>query len=67
MVNSEQKIFYGWIIVWSFLVISTVVYGLTQSFGVFFKLLGTSFGLTRAETSAIVSTQSIFPIIWIKE
>ncbi|MFZ2798905.1 MAG: MFS transporter [Syntrophorhabdus sp.] len=63
MVNSEQKIFYGWIIVWSFLVISTVVYGLTQSFGVFFKLLGTSFGLTRAETSAIVSTQSIFGTI----
>ncbi len=60
MANSGQRIFYGWVIVSSFLVISTMVYGLTQSFGVFFKLLGANFGLTRAETSAIVSTQSIF-------
>ncbi len=60
---SEQKIFYGWIITLSFLVIGTMVYGLTQSFGVFFKLLGADFGLTRAGTSAIVSTQSIFGTI----
>jgi len=63
MPNSERKIFYGWVLVVSFLVISTIVYGLNQSFGVFFKLLGADFRLTRAETSAIVSTQNIFGTI----
>ena len=40
--------YYGWVLVVTFLTIGTVVYGVRYSFGVFFKPLEGEFELTRA-------------------
>ncbi len=60
MPESRGKPFYGWAIVAAFFAISTIMFGALTSFGVFFKSIGTEFGLTRAATSAIFSAQNLF-------
>jgi len=50
---------YGWVVVASLLVVCTVLYGTVQSFGIFFKSIESAFSLTRAMTSAVVSTNLI--------
>ncbi len=59
MPRVTSNLFYGWVVIMSFLFIGTVIYGLSQSFGVFFKAMGSEYGLTRAETSMIISIQNI--------
>jgi len=56
LLKSKDRLFYGWVLVVIFLVISTILYGTVQSFGIFFKSIEGAFNLTRATTSAIVST-----------
>ncbi len=56
MPKFKDKLFYGWVVVAAFLVIGTVLDGVRLSFGVFFKSIGGEFNLTRAATSAILST-----------
>lgn len=51
----NEKIFYGWVVLTAYLVISTIVFGTRHSFGVFFKSLESAFDLNRAETSGIFS------------
>ncbi len=51
----RDKVFYGWIIVAIFLVISATLNGTRYSFGVFFKSIESEFGLSRAATSAVTS------------
>lgn len=60
MSNLKNRSFYGWGVVVAFLFIGTVMYGIQSSFGVFFKSIGSEFGLTRAATSAIFSVQNVF-------
>ena len=56
----KDRIFYGWVVVASIIVCSFIMMGLNSSFGVFFKSLEGTFGLTRATTSAILSGRMIF-------
>jgi MFS family permease len=51
----KDRLFYGWVVVAVFLVISIALYGIHFSFGVFFKSIEAEFGLSRAATSAILS------------
>ena len=57
---SQPGIFYGWIIVAASLIVSSVLFGIRFSFGVFFKSLENDFGLTRAATSSVFSLYMIF-------
>lgn len=51
----RQRVFYGWIIVATLLVIGTTMYGVRYSFGVFFKSIEAEFSLSRAATSMVYS------------
>ena len=53
----KDKLFYGWVVVITFLILGTAIWGIRFSFGVFFKSIESEFNLTRAATSAIFSTQ----------
>ncbi|MFC1995098.1 MFS transporter [Chloroflexota bacterium] len=57
--NEKDRLFYGWVVVLSFLVIGIALYGIHFSFGLFFKSIESEFNLTRTATSAIVSTNLI--------
>lgn len=59
LLKPKDKLFYGWVVVVSFLVSSTILYGTVQSFGVFFKSIEGAFNLSRTMTSAIASTNFI--------
>jgi len=60
----EDSIFYGWKIVIAFLFIGTIGYGISSSFGVFFKSIASEFGLTRVATSGVVSVSAICGSLW---
>ncbi len=55
----KDKVFYGWIVVASSLVINSILFGSRLSFGVFFKPLQGEFELTRAATSSIFSVYMV--------
>ena len=57
--STTQGFFYGWIIVAACLVIMMTAYGVSYSFGVFFKPLQDEFGWNRAATSGIFSFYQI--------
>ncbi len=63
MKENSDKFFYGWVIVASFFIISTIMFGELTSFGVFFKTIEDEFGLNRAATSTIFSAQNLFGAI----
>jgi hypothetical protein len=48
--SSNRKFFYGWVVVATFLVAGTTLWGIRLSFGVFFKSLESEFQLSRAAT-----------------
>jgi len=64
LLRFRDRLFYGWVVVVSFLIIGTVLWGVRLSFGVFFKSLESEFNLTRAETSAILSVYMVLGIIF---
>jgi len=51
----KDKLFYGWVVVITCLIVGTIVFGTRYSFGVFFKSLEGEFGLTRGATSGVFS------------
>jgi OFA family oxalate/formate antiporter-like MFS transporter len=55
----KDRIFYGWVVVGAFCIIGTTIWGIRYSFGIFFKSIESEFGLTRAVTSAVFSTQMV--------
>lgn len=55
MPAAKKKLFYGWVVLLSFLIIGIIIWGIRFSFGVFFKAIASEFALNRAETSAIFS------------
>ncbi len=55
----KDKIFYGWVIVATSLIIATTFFGIRLSFGVFFKSLESEFNLTRAATSSVFSIHMV--------
>jgi MFS family permease len=55
MPAAKNKIFYGWVVLFSLLIIGIVILGVRFSFGVFFKDIESAFNLSRAETSAVLS------------
>ena len=59
----NNRIYYGWLIVAALIVISTILVGTRNSFGVFFKPLASEFFLNRATTSAIFSSFMILSAI----
>lgn len=56
----RKRIFYGWIVVGAIIASGFIMMGVNSSFGVFFKSLEETFGLTRASTSAIISVRMVF-------
>ena len=56
----KDKLFYGWVVVVTFLILGTAIWGIRYTFGVFFKSLESEFDLSRAATSAIYSTLMVF-------
>ena len=60
----RDRFFYGWVVVVAILVSSFVMMGAGSSFGVFFKSLESTFGLTRATTSAILSGRMAFSCVF---
>lgn len=57
--RSEAKLFYGWVVVITFFIIGTVLFGIQISFGVFFKSIESEFILSRAVTSSIQSVSML--------
>ena len=57
LLRYKDRIFYGWVVVTSFLIITIILYGLYSSFGFFLKSIADEYNLTRAVTSAIVSVE----------
>jgi MFS family permease len=55
----KDRPFYGWVVVATFLVIGTTIWGIRFSFGVFFKSIEGEFNLTRAATSGIFSAYMV--------
>ena len=55
----KEKLFYGWVVVVTFLLAGTAIWGIRFTFGVFFKSIESEFDLTRAATSAIFSTHML--------
>ena len=51
----KDRIFYGWVMVATFCIAGSAIWGVRFSFGVFFKSLENEFALSRAATSAIFS------------
>ena len=60
LLRFKDRLFYGWVVLIAIAIIGTVFLGVYSSFGVFFKVLASEFGLLRATTSAIVSVQAVF-------
>ena len=56
----KNRVFYGWVVVAAILVSSFIMVGVNSSYGVFFKSLEGTFGLTRATTSAVLSGRMAF-------
>ncbi len=56
----KNRIFYGWVVVAAVVVSGFIMIGVNSSFGVFFKSLEGTFGLTRATTSAVLSGRMAF-------
>ena len=63
IIRFNNKIFYGWVIAASALIVNAILIGMRLSFGVFFKSLENEFELTRLETSSIVSLLLVFSAI----
>jgi len=57
------RLFYGWVVVASCLLIAATLFGIRYSFGVFFKSFETEFDWTRASTSALFSLYMILCIV----
>jgi len=51
----KDKLFYGWVVVVTFFIAGTTLWGIRFSFGVFFKSIEGEFDLTRAATSLVFS------------
>ncbi|MFH1652037.1 MAG: MFS transporter [Chloroflexota bacterium] len=61
----RHRIFYGWVIVAAFLLLTTILWGLRLSFGVFFKSVESEFSLSRAATSTVLSTYMVVGILFV--
>jgi MFS family permease len=63
----KNRLFYGWVVVVTFLIIGAIIMGTRFSFGVFFSSLESEFNLTRAAISGIFSIymvlSSVFAIL----
>ncbi len=57
--NRKPKFFYGYVVVLASFLTSIIAFGTTYSFGVFFKLMLTEFGWTRALTSSAFSLHMV--------
>ena len=64
VLQTKDRIFYGWVIVAAALVIILVLVGIRFSFGVFFKSLEAEFELTRAATSSIFSAYMVLAAVF---
>lgn len=60
----RDKIFYGWVVVATFCIAGSAIWGVRFSFGVFFKSLESEFALSRAATSAIFSMLMVLGVIF---
>ncbi|MFC1917707.1 MFS transporter [Chloroflexota bacterium] len=65
IIQSERKFYYGWVVVIAFAIISTILWGLRFSFGVFFKSIEGEFELTRAATSSVFSAYMVLGTIFV--
>jgi len=57
--GEKEQFYYGWVVVATLLVIGIIGFGISLSFGVFFKPLLEEFGSTRVLTSGIFSVYMI--------
>jgi MFS family permease len=55
----KNKIFYGWVVIASGLLIGTTTFGVRYSFGAFFTSIESQFNLTRGATSVIFSVYMV--------
>lgn len=60
----KNRLFYGWIVVATFLIAGTTMWGIRFSYGLFFKSIATEFDLTRAATSMVLSVYMALGIIF---
>ncbi|MFC2014303.1 MFS transporter [Chloroflexota bacterium] len=58
--KTQNKLFYGWVVVIALVVISTITQGSINSFGVFFRSIENEFELTRTATSMVFSIAMVF-------
>ncbi len=51
----KNRLFYGWVVVVTFFIAGTALWGVRFSFGIFFKSIESEFNLTRTATSSVLS------------
>jgi len=56
----NDRLFYGWVVVATFFIVGTTIWGIRFSFGVFFKSIEAEFSLSRAATSTVFSAYMVF-------
>ncbi|MFC2063267.1 MFS transporter [Chloroflexota bacterium] len=57
-----EKISYGWVILFSFLIFGTTIFGVRHSFGVFFKSIESAFDISRTTTSSLTTLLALLGI-----
>ncbi|MFC2007050.1 MFS transporter [Chloroflexota bacterium] len=55
----REKLSYSWVVVFTLAIATTILNGIRQTFGVFFKSIESEFSLTRATTSAVFSASML--------
>lgn len=60
----KDKLFYGWVVLASIIPFSVISMGVNTSFGVFFKSFESTFHLSRATTSAILSGRTVLSCVF---
>jgi len=61
----KDRLFYGWIVVAAFFIISPITVGTRLSFGVFFKSIESEFYINRAVTSSIFSVYMVLSGVFV--
>ncbi len=60
----KDKLYYGWVVVATCLIIGAILLGIRSSFGVFFKSIESEFNLTRTATSGIFSLNAVLSSVF---
>jgi MFS family permease len=63
LLRLAKRISYGWVVLTTYSIIGTSIFGIRFSFGIFFKSIEGEFGLTRTATSGVFSVYLVLSAV----